>query len=65
MEHNVATIEGYVEKIVYRNEENGYTVLSVTVEDDEITKFYYYQEFSIKSAGRTISSTFSYSVTFE
>ena len=39
--------------------------LAVTVEDDEITKFYYYQEFSIKSAGRTINSTFSYSVTFE
>ena len=33
----MATVEGYVEKIVYRNEENGYTVLSVTVEDDELT----------------------------
>ena len=33
----MATVEGYVEKIVYRNEENGYTVLSVAVEDDELT----------------------------
>ena len=34
---SMATIEGYVEKIVYRNEENGYTVLSVTVDEDELT----------------------------
>lgn len=34
---SMATVEGYVEKIVYRNEENGYTVLSVAVEDDELT----------------------------
>ena len=33
----MVTVEGYVEKIVYRNEENGYTVLSVTVEEDELT----------------------------
>lgn len=31
------TLEGYVEKIVYRNAENGYTVLSLSGEDDEIT----------------------------
>lgn len=31
------TIQGYVEKIVYRNQENGYTVLSLTGEDDDIT----------------------------
>ncbi len=31
------TIEGYVEKIVFRNEENGYTVLSLSGEEDEIT----------------------------
>lgn len=30
-------IEGYVEKIVFRNEENGYTVLSLKAEDSEIT----------------------------
>lgn len=30
-------IEGYVNKIVFRNEENGYTVLSLHSEEDEIT----------------------------
>lgn len=30
------TIQGYVEKIVYRNEDNGYTVLSVSIDGDEI-----------------------------
>lgn len=30
-------LEGYVEKIVYRNAENGYTVLSLSSEDDDIT----------------------------
>ncbi|HEX3077903.1 MAG TPA: ATP-dependent RecD-like DNA helicase, partial [Lachnospiraceae bacterium] len=31
------TIQGYVDKIVYRNQENGYTVLSLSTEEDEIT----------------------------
>lgn len=31
------SLEGYVEKIVYRNQENGYTVLSLSGEEDEIT----------------------------
>lgn len=31
------SFSGYVEKIVYRNEDNGYTVLSVSFEDEEIT----------------------------
>ena len=31
------TIEGYVEKIVYRNTDNGYTVLSVSYEGDDMT----------------------------
>ena len=31
------TIEGYVEKIVYRNSDNGYTVLSVSYEGDDMT----------------------------
>ena len=31
------TIKGYVEKIVFRNEDNGYTVLSVSCDRDEIT----------------------------
>lgn len=31
------TIEGYVEKIVYRNEDNGYAVISVETDSDEET----------------------------
>ena len=31
------TVEGYVEKIVYRNSDNGYTVLSVSGDGDETT----------------------------
>ncbi len=30
-------VEGYVERIVYRNSDNGYTVLSVSCDGDEIT----------------------------
>lgn len=30
-------VEGYVERIVFRNEENGYTVLSLMVDEDELT----------------------------
>lgn len=30
-------IEGYVERIVFRNEDNGYTVLSLIVDEEEIT----------------------------
>lgn len=30
-------LEGYIEKIVFRNNENGYTVLSLVNDDDEIT----------------------------
>lgn len=33
----MSAIEGYVEKIVYRNEDNGYTVLTVTDKGDEVT----------------------------
>ena len=29
------TITGFVEHIVFRNEENGYTVLNLAVEEDE------------------------------
>lgn len=39
--------------------------IDVTVEDGEITSFYYFQSFTIKASGRTIDSTFTYSVTFE
>lgn len=38
MDTELETVEGYVEKIVFRNEENGYTVLSLSSEEeDEIT----------------------------
>ena len=30
-------VKGYIEKIVFRNSENGYTVMSVNSEDEEIT----------------------------
>lgn len=30
----MASVKGFVEKIKYRNEENGYTVLSLTGSDD-------------------------------
>lgn len=30
-------VKGYVEKIVYRNKENGYTVLSLSLQDEEVT----------------------------
>lgn len=30
-------VEGYIERIVYRNDENGYTVLSLKVDQEEIT----------------------------
>ena len=33
----MAVIEGYVEKIVYRNEENGYTVLTLVNDGEEVT----------------------------
>lgn len=31
------TVEGYIEKIVYRNEENGYTVMTIVENNEEIT----------------------------
>ena len=31
----MSTVSGYIEKIIYRNETNGYTVLSVEAEDDD------------------------------
>ena len=38
MSEQIETVEGYVEKIVFRNAENGYTVLSLSSEDeDELT----------------------------
>lgn len=38
LSEQIETVEGYVEKIVFRNAENGYTVLSLSNEDeDELT----------------------------
>jgi len=31
----MSTVSGYIEKIIYRNETNGYTVLSVEADDDD------------------------------
>ena len=39
-------IKGYVEKIVYRNADNAYTVLSLSTEDDEITCVGYFSSVS-------------------
>ena len=30
-------IEGYVEHIIYRNEDNGYTVLNLSTLDEDVT----------------------------
>ena len=50
------TIEGYVGHIIFRNEENGYTVMVVVAEEEEITcvgSFQYLNEGeSIKAFGR-------------
>ena len=49
-------IEGYVEKIVYRNTDNGYTVLSVSFDGEDMTcvgTFQYINEGeTIKATGR-------------
>lgn len=37
LDEELETLEGYVERIVFRNEENGYTVLSLVNEDIEMT----------------------------
>ena len=31
------TIEGYVDHIIFRNQDNGYTVMVVVTEDEELT----------------------------
>ncbi|MBQ8280738.1 MAG: ATP-dependent RecD-like DNA helicase [Roseburia sp.] len=36
-ERNVETIKGYVDHIIYRNTENGYTVLVLVCEEEELT----------------------------
>lgn len=37
------TVEGYIDHIIYRNEENGYTVLSLIVDGEELTCVGYFQ----------------------
>ena len=38
-------VEGYIEKIVFRNDENGYTVFSLIYEEDELTcRIYYFNK---------------------
>ena len=37
MDNELETVEGYIDKIVFRNAENGYTVLSLVNDGDEIT----------------------------
>ena len=34
---NMAVVEGYVEKIVFRNSDNGYTVFHLSSKGEEIT----------------------------
>ncbi len=36
-EENLLLIEGYIEQIIFRNEQNGYTVLSLSVDDNTVT----------------------------
>lgn len=50
------TVQGYIDHIIFRNEENGYTVLSMIVEGEELTCVGFFQYISegetIKAAGR-------------
>ncbi|ABX40633.1 SF1B family DNA helicase RecD2 [Lachnoclostridium phytofermentans] len=50
-------LKGYVERIVYRNAENGYTVLSLSAEEDEVTCV---GTFSFVNEGEYLSLTGSY-----
>ncbi len=50
-------LQGYVEKIVYRNADNGYTVLSLTNEEDEVTCV---GSFTFISEGEFLALTGSY-----
>lgn len=50
------TVQGYIDHIIYRNEENGYTVLSLIVEGEELTCVGFFQYINegetIKAVGR-------------
>lgn len=50
-------LRGYVERIVYRNAENGYTVLSLSLEEDEVTCV---GTFSFVNEGEYLALTGSY-----
>ena len=43
----MATVCGFVEKIKYRNEENGYTVLSLVEEGEEYTLVFLIEHLSL------------------
>ena len=54
----MATITGFVEKIKYRNEDNGYSVLSVSVDGDEyvlVGTFHYISEGEMIEASGTMT----------
>ncbi|MBS6644510.1 MAG: ATP-dependent RecD-like DNA helicase [Clostridiaceae bacterium] len=56
----MATVRGYVEKIKFRNEENGYSVLSVTGQDDGeeyilVGTFHYISEGELLEASGTMT----------
>lgn len=53
------TITGYVEHIVYRNEENGYTVMNLVAEEEEITCV---GVFHVISEGESIEASGEYTV---
>lgn len=52
-------IEGYVEHIVYRNEENGYSVVNISAGDDEITCVGIFRDIN---EGEYLEATGSYQV---
>ena len=54
------TVTGYVEHIVFRNEENGYTVFNLDTEDGEVTcvgSFHYINEGELARTGGRICYT--------
>lgn len=53
------TITGYVEHIVYRNEENGYTVMNLVAEEEEITCV---GVFHVINEGESIEASGEYTV---
>lgn len=53
----MAVLEGFVEHIIFRNEDNGYTVLNLVCEEDEVTCV---GVFSVISEGETVEMTGEY-----